>query len=83
MEVRMEQKLSILLANDFPLVRKSLADLLNSFPDIDVVACANAKDEALPLAEAPHPTVCIIDLELQWPVLTDLIRKLAKGRAIS
>jgi len=74
-----ETKISVLLANDFPLVRDSVTNLLNSCCDMQVVACAKSKDEVLSLADSQRPAISIIDLEVEWPVLTDLVRPLAKG----
>jgi DNA-binding NarL/FixJ family response regulator len=78
MEVRVENKIAILLANDFPLVRSSITDLLNSSPNLEVVACAKATGEVLPLADVHHPRVGILDLDVEWPVLNDLVMKLAQ-----
>jgi len=78
MEVCVEKTISVLLANDFPLVGCQLRDLLNSFADMRVVALAKRDDELVPLIKTQRPLVCIIDLELKWPVLVDLVQLLAK-----
>jgi two-component system, NarL family, nitrate/nitrite response regulator NarL len=73
----MDTKTPVLIANPFPLVRNSIAELVNSKSNMQVVACAKEKDEVLPLADAHRPQVALIDLEVEWPVLTDLISKLS------
>jgi two-component system, NarL family, nitrate/nitrite response regulator NarL len=74
--VGVDVKTSVLIANDFPLVRNSMRELLNSTPHMYVVACAAAKSEVLPLVESYRPQVGILDLEEEWAELTDLVKNL-------
>jgi two-component system, NarL family, nitrate/nitrite response regulator NarL len=77
-EVRVEPKTTVLVANAFPLVRNSIKDLLESTPNVHVVGCAKTKDEVLTLVELHHPQISIIDLEIEWAVLTEVVAKLAR-----
>ena len=72
----MEPKTSVLIANDFPLVRNSMREVLNNTPHMQVVACAAAKSEVLPLVDSHHPQVGILDLEEEWAELMELVKNL-------
>lgn len=73
----MEPKISVLVANDFPMIRNSMRELLNDTPNVRVIACTEAKSEVLPLADAHHPQVTILDLEVEWTGLVDLVTGLS------
>jgi DNA-binding NarL/FixJ family response regulator len=77
MEVSVESKTAVLIANAFPLVRNSIKELLDNTANLQVVACAKAKEELLTLAQAHRPQVALVDLDVEWPVLTELVSKLA------
>src|SRR5262245_26748085 len=80
MEARVESKTSVLIANDFPLVRNSMKELLNNTPHLEVVACAQAKSEVLTLAEAHRPQVSIVDLNEDWTELIKLVKNRSERR---
>jgi two-component system, NarL family, nitrate/nitrite response regulator NarL len=73
-----DSKTSVLIANDFPLVRNSIRDLLNSTPYLEVVACATSKNDVLPLADAHQPQVSILDLDADWTELQELVKRLSE-----
>lgn len=54
----------VLLADDHTLVRAGIRRLIESQPDIEVVAEARNGDEALDLAALKRPEVALIDLEM-------------------
>jgi len=72
-----ESKTSVLIANDFPLVRNSMRELLNNTPHLEVVACAEAKSEVLTLADVHRPQVSIVDLNEDWAELLRLVKSLS------
>ncbi len=74
----MDSKTSVLIANDFPLVRNSMRELLNSTPYLEVVACATSKGDVLGLADAHHPQVSILDLDADWTELQELVKGLSE-----
>jgi DNA-binding NarL/FixJ family response regulator len=78
MEVRVDSKISVLIANDFPLVRNSMRDLLNDSPYLEVVACAANKNEVLALADRLRPQVSVLDLDEEWTELLDLVKNLSE-----
>ena len=73
----MDPKITVLIANAFPLVRNSMKDLLDSAPNVEVAGCAKTKDEVFALVDADRPRVSILDLEVEWSTLTDMVAKLA------
>lgn len=73
----MDSKITVLIANAFPLVRNSIRDLLDSAPNLEVAGCAKTKDEVFALVDVHHPRVSILDLEVEWTALTDMVAKLA------
>jgi two-component system nitrate/nitrite response regulator NarL len=78
MEVCVDSKTSVLMANDFPLVRNSMRELLNNTPYLEVVACAISKGDVLALADAHHPQVGILDLDADWTELLELVNGLSE-----
>ena len=54
----------VLLADDHTLVRAGIRRLIESQPDIEVVAEARNGDEALDLAALKRPEVALVDLEM-------------------
>ena len=80
MEVHVEPKISVLVANDFPMIRNSMRELLNDTPNVQVIACTEAKSEVLPLADAHRPQVTILDLEVDWTALGDLVMGLSNRK---
>jgi len=72
-----DPKITVLIANAFPLVRNSMKDLLDSAPNLEVAGCAKTKDEVFALVEAHRPRVSILDLEVEFNALTEMVAKLA------
>ena len=54
----------VLVADDQQLVRAGLAMILDSQPDIDVVATASNGREAVSLARQLRPDVCLLDIRM-------------------
>lgn len=54
----------ILLADDHNVLRQGIAQLLESQPDMQVVAQAKDGKEALQLARTHHPNVALIDINM-------------------
>jgi DNA-binding NarL/FixJ family response regulator len=54
----------VLLADDHTLVRAGIRRLIESHPDIEVVAEARNGDEAIDLAALKRPDVALVDLEM-------------------
>jgi DNA-binding NarL/FixJ family response regulator len=55
-------KISVLVADDYPLVREGLARALRNDPAFEVVGEASNGEEALALARETRPDVAILDL---------------------
>ena len=60
-----EQKSSVMLIDDHPLLRKGLKQLLALEDDLEVIAEASSGAEAIPLAVELDPDLIILDLNMQ------------------
>jgi DNA-binding NarL/FixJ family response regulator len=54
----------VLVAEDHPVVRSGLLQLLGNVDDVDVVGAATGGEEAVRLATAERPDVVLMDLEM-------------------
>lgn len=62
--------INVLLADDHNIVRYGISSILNTSPDINIVAEASDGSEAVSLFEQHKPDVCIIDISM--PVMNGL-----------
>jgi DNA-binding NarL/FixJ family response regulator len=60
----MSEDLTVLIADDHPLFRKGVADLLKAEGDIRIVAEAGDGETALALLERHKPAIAIMDLDM-------------------
>lgn len=68
----------ILLADDHPIVREGLRNLLETQPDFEVIAeCANG-EEAVRKVTQLHPDVLLLDLEMPVMDGVETIRRLSQ-----
>lgn len=58
------EAIRVLVADDHPVVRKGISDLLNSAEGIKVVGEANSGSKALELVEELQPDVLVLDIEM-------------------
>jgi len=56
--------LRVLIADDDPLIRDVLRDVLDDEPDMEVVAVASDAREAVELAERHAPAVIVLDVRM-------------------
>ena len=59
---RADSPITIILADDHPLLRKALKDVLESQPDFRIIAEANDGEEAVKLCTQLKPNVVIMDI---------------------
>jgi DNA-binding NarL/FixJ family response regulator len=57
-------RLSVLIADDDPMIREVLRDVLAAQGDLDVVATAKDTDEAIALASLHTPAVIVLDVRM-------------------
>ena len=69
----MHSRLSVLLASDFPMLRDSMAKFLESVPELQLVASTDIEAEVLGLVRAHKPNVAVLDLNMEWPNLCELV----------
>jgi DNA-binding NarL/FixJ family response regulator len=60
----MTKPIEILIADDHPLFRKGLADVLSDEPDIAVVGQAGDGEEAIQLIRKIRPEIAILDIDM-------------------
>ena len=60
----MMKSIKILIADDHPILRAGVRLLLNTQPDMEVIAEANDAREAVEKTHAKHPHVAIIDISM-------------------
>ncbi|MBP2325182.1 DNA-binding NarL/FixJ family response regulator [Kibdelosporangium banguiense] len=58
------RRLSVLVADDDPMIREVLRDVLEAQPDLEVVAVAKDTDEAIALAGLHTPAVIVLDVRM-------------------
>ncbi|MCI3921078.1 response regulator transcription factor [Paenibacillus sp. TRM 82003] len=64
------KRIRMLLVDDQELIRESLAFVLNTDEDIDVVGLAGNGEEALRLCEAERPSIVLMDI--QMPIMNGI-----------
>jgi len=69
--------ITVLVADDHPLVRGGITGFLSTQPDLDVVAEAGTGDEAVELAQRHWPDVALIDLQMPGGDGVAAIRRIA------
>ncbi len=60
----MTERISLLIADDHPVVRAGLRGMLESQPDFEVVGEATTGKEAVQLTDRLHPKVILMDLRM-------------------
>ncbi|MGH3841415.1 MAG: response regulator [Pseudonocardiaceae bacterium] len=70
--------ITVLVAEDHPLVRRGIIGFLSTQPDLAVVAEAGDGAEALRLATEHHPDVALVDLQLPRIDGVETIRRLTR-----
>jgi signal transduction histidine kinase len=58
------EAIRVLIAEDEEVVRDALAELIDSDPDLEVIALATDADEAVALAERERPDVAFVDVKM-------------------
>jgi DNA-binding NarL/FixJ family response regulator len=58
------QPVRVVIADDHPVVRSGIRDMLEGYEDIDIVGEAASGEEALRLVESKQPNVLLLDVEM-------------------
>ena len=81
-KVEPQSPVRLLIVDDSALMRKLLADLLRSAPEIEVVGAARNGAEALELAAALSPDVITLDVEMPGMSGLEVLPLLLKARPV-
>ena len=73
----MQQKITILIVDDHPIVRRGLAEVLAREPDIEVCGGADNVADALKELETSHPDLAVVDMTLKDSHGIELIREIS------
>ena len=77
----MNRKLKILIADDHPLLRKGLAELINKYSDgFEVISEAENGEEALKKTAIQNPDIIILDIEMPVKDGFQVIRELKEKK---
>jgi DNA-binding NarL/FixJ family response regulator len=77
--IQKHEKVTIVVADDHAVLRESLAALLGTQPDFEVVGSAKDGAEALELVQAKHPGVLVLDLFMPGSDGFEVLRTLDKA----
>lgn len=69
-------RIRVILADDHPVVRDGLANMIRQQPDMEVVGEAGDGDEAIELFEAHRPDVMVLDLRMPKRDGVAVVRKI-------
>lgn len=61
----MSEKIRILIADDFSLLREDMSELINRQPDMEVVGEASSGKEIISLAESVSYDIILMDIEME------------------
>src|SRR5207253_397461 len=78
-EQKAPEKIQIVVADDHAVLRESLAALLGTQPDLEVVGSASDGAQALELVQAKHPNVLVLDLFMPGSDGFEVLRTLDKA----
>jgi DNA-binding NarL/FixJ family response regulator len=73
-KVEPAKKKKVLLADDHPLMRQGIAQLINREPDLEVVAEAEDVHEAMAAIETHHPDIVVADFTFKESNAIELIK---------
>ena len=74
--IRAKRRARVFIVDDHPIVRKGIAELIRSAPDMEVCGDAATLDEALRRIAADRPDLVIVDLSLKGAGGLDLLKDL-------
>jgi len=77
------KEITVLIADDHPVFRQGLATILNSQPDIKVVAEAANGEEVYELYNQIHPDVLLLDLQMPKKSGLQVIADLVSRRSLN
>ena len=71
-----ENKKKVVIVDDHPLFRESLAQLINYEPDMEVTGEAGSTQDAIPLIRNTSPDLATVDISLKGSSGLELIKRI-------
>ena len=81
-DLPMPNQIAIVIPDDHAVLRESLASLLQSQPDFNVVGSAANGEEALQLVQEHRPHVLVLDLFMPRATMKEICRSRSESRAM-
>lgn len=78
MQAESTAKIKVLVVDDHPVVRVGISTIIDTQPDMTVVAEAGSGEEAISLFHKVHPDVTVMDLRLERMSGVECIRQIRK-----
>ena len=69
---------NVLIADDHPVVRRGLIQIIEESPDFRVVGEASSGEELLELARSTPADVALVDISMPGPGIFELLRQMAR-----
>jgi PAS domain S-box-containing protein len=69
----------VLIADDDPVVRDALSDLISGQPDLELVGTAADQQDAIRLAIRERPRVVVLDVRMPGGAASDTVRAIREG----
>ena len=76
----MNDKVKIVIADDHPIVRQGLRQMIEAEPNLTIVAEASEGETALRLIEAHRPDVAVLDIDMPGIGGFDVVRELERKK---
>lgn len=77
----MENEITVLIADDHPIFRRGLRDIIDSAPSLSVIAEADCGEQAMSLIELEQPKVAVLDIDMPPPDGLAIARTLQAGNS--
>ncbi|MBI3124426.1 MAG: response regulator transcription factor [Ignavibacteriales bacterium] len=78
----MKSKIKVIVADDHPIFRKGLIDIIELEKDIEILGHAANGEEAVNLIKRVLPDIAVLDINMPMTTGFDAVRELRKGNSL-
>lgn len=78
----MKSKIKVIVADDHPIFRKGLVDIIEHENDIEILGQASNGEEAINLINKVSPEIAVLDINMPMTSGFDTVRELRKSNSI-